>query len=65
MTTKKYTTKVASYGLFEGEHPVLGIEVPYEFVSDLGLVANELLEWEIDDETKVATIKKTNIIIND
>lgn len=65
MTTKNYVTKVTRYNLAEDENPILGIEVPYSFVEDLDLKENEWLNWEIDLETKVATITKSNIIIND
>lgn len=65
MTSKTYTTKVTRYNLAEDENPILGIEVPYAFIDDLDLKENELLNWEIDLETRTATITKTNIIIND
>lgn len=59
-----YITKVTQYNLDEGEAPILGIEVPENFITDLDLKVNEILEWGIDSDSKTATITKKNIIIN-
>lgn len=59
----KYTTQVTAYGIDENTS-VLSIEIPEQFITDLDLKVNEVIEWDIDPVAKVATITKTNIIIN-
>lgn len=61
----KYTTKVVNYSLDASDEPILGVEVPHGFLVDLDLKVNEILVWDIDPETRTATITKQNIIIND
>lgn len=63
MAIKKYSTKVTSFD-FDPDNKVLSVEVPEQFIIDLDLHENEILEWEIDDEARVATITKTKLIIN-
>lgn len=60
----KYVTKVINHSLDPNDEPILGIEVPYGFLVDFDLKVNEVLEWEIDPETRTAKITKTNIILN-
>jgi hypothetical protein len=59
----KFTTKVKSFKV--GEEEYLGIDVPIDFITELGLVENEALDWEVDTESKVITIRKSGIILND
>ena len=59
----KFTTKVQTFKA--GNEEFLGIDVPIDFITELGLVENEALEWDVDTETKVITIRKTGIVINE
>ena len=63
MAINKYVTKISSFN-FDEDNKVLSVEVPEEFITDLDLHEGEVLEWEIDTETKSAKISKTKIIIN-
>lgn len=64
MAINKYVTKISSFN-FDENNKVLSVEVPEEFITDLDLHEGEVLEWEIDTESKQATIRKTNLIISE
>lgn len=57
---KKYTVRVDSYDV--GGEVVLGFEIPEEFLADMDLRQFEMLEFEVDTDTKVTTINKTMMI---
>lgn len=61
---KVYHTKTANYTMDPSDEPIIGIEVPEGFITDLDLHVNEILKWEIDTEKRTALITKENIIIN-
>lgn len=60
-----YNTVVRVYEGVTPDDRFLGFEVPEEFLTDMDLKPNEVLNWEIDTKTRTVVITKTNTIVSD
>ena len=59
---KKFTVRVNDYS-YEGG-TAIGFEIPEDFLEAMDLKLHEVLEWEVDTETKITTITKTNTVVS-